>query len=262
MTLTPIPVDIAQYPQELHPYLKGAKLYDSSSSPHAKVLFIDKEKGYFLKIARVGDLDREYTMTCYFHERGLAPRVIEYLFDIEHDWLLTEKLPGEDCLAEKYLEEPTRLCDTLAQKLALLHSLHYEDCPVTDHTERYLFGVRQNYQTGQFNVSLFPDNWGYASAEEAYHIVKTKGHLLQTDTLLHGDYCLPNIILQNWQFSGFIDLDSGGVGDRHVDLFWGAWTLHFNLKTDQYRQRFFDAYGRDQVDEEKLRLIAACEVFG
>jgi kanamycin kinase len=52
------------------------------------------------------------------------------------------------------------------------------------------------------------------------------------------------------------------VGDRHVDLFWGAWTLCFNLGTDAYRARFLDAYGRDKAEEEKLRLIAAAEIFG
>ncbi len=144
----------------------------------------------------------------------------------------------------------------------MLHSFDFTGCPVPNHTERYLFRAEQNYINQQYDVSLFPDNWGYAKPEEAYEVVKSEGHLLQTDTLLHGDYCLPNVILDNWRFSGFIDLDSGGVGDRHVDLFWGAWTLFFNLKTDKYRQRFFDAYGRDKVDEEKLRLIAACEVFG
>ena len=79
--------------------------------------------------------------------------------------------------------------------------------------------------------------------------------------LLHGDYCLPNIMLDNWKLSSLIDLGNGGVGDRHVDLFWGAWTLWFNLKTDKYRDRFFDAYGRDKVDEEKIKIIAAAEVF-
>jgi kanamycin kinase len=92
-------------------------------------------------------------------------------------------------------------------------------------------------------------------------VINTKCHLLSSDTLLHGDYCLPNIILNDWSFSGFIDLDSGGVGDRHLDIFWGIWTLFFNLKTDKYRERFIDAYGRENVDEERLRIVAACEVF-
>jgi kanamycin kinase len=29
-----------------------------------------------------------------------------------------------------------------------------------------------------------------------------------------------------------------------------------------YRGRFFDAYGRDKVDEDLIRVVAAAEVFG
>jgi kanamycin kinase len=69
-------------------------------------------------------------------------------------------------------------------------------------------------------------------------------------------------MLNDWKLSKFIDVDHGGVGDRHIDLFWGAWSLFFNLKTDEYRERFFDAYGRDVFEPEMLRVIAAAEVFG
>ena len=69
-------------------------------------------------------------------------------------------------------------------------------------------------------------------------------------------------MLDNWKFSGFIDVDSGGVGDRHIDLFWGRWSLGFNLGTYEYSDRFFDAYGRDRIDDEKLKIVAAAEVFG
>jgi kanamycin kinase len=69
-------------------------------------------------------------------------------------------------------------------------------------------------------------------------------------------------MLDDWRFSGFIDLGNGGVGDRHIDLFWGAWTLWFNLKTDRYRDRFLDAYGRDKIDAPMLKIVAAAEVFG
>ena len=69
-------------------------------------------------------------------------------------------------------------------------------------------------------------------------------------------------MLVDWRLSGFIDLGAGGVADRHIDLFWGAWTLGFNLGTDKYRARFFDAYGRDKIDPDKIRVVAAAEVFG
>ena len=88
------------------------------------------------------------------------------------------------------------------------------------------------------------------------------GKYLQNDTLLHGDYCLPNIMLDNWRFSGFLDVGNGGVGDKHFDIFWGVWTLFFNLKTNAWYDRFLDAYGRDRVEPELLRTVAAFEVFG
>ena len=79
--------------------------------------------------------------------------------------------------------------------------------------------------------------------------------------LIHGDYCLPNILLDRWHFSAFIDVGGGGVGDRHIDLFWGLWSLGYNLKTWDYTDRFLDAYGRENVEEEMLRIIAAFECF-
>ncbi|HHY26760.1 MAG TPA: aminoglycoside 3'-phosphotransferase [Desulfitobacterium dehalogenans] len=262
MKLTPLnTADLSLYPPELRPFFYGAKLYDSSSSPEASVIFIDKDGGYFLKSAPQGVLEREAIMTRYFHDKGMSTNILAYLSG-ERDWLLTEKIRGADCTAVKYLEQPERLCDTLAERLAMLHAMDYAGCPIPNHTERYLAKAEYNHHSGIFDKSLFPGNWGYASAEEAWLVVERHGHLLRTDTLLHGDYCLPNIILDDWRFSGFIDLDSGGVGDCHVDLFWAVWTLFFNLKTDKYRERFIDAYGRDKVDEDMLRIVAAVEVFG
>lgn len=129
-----------------------------------------------------------------------------------------------------------------------------------DKTINYLATAEKNYHTGNYDQSQFP-SFGYSSAKEAYDILMSGKNALRDKVLLHGDYCLPNIILKNWNFSGFIDVGGSGVGDRHIDLFWGAWTLWFNLKTNKYRNRFFDAYGRDKVDESVLEVIAAAEVF-
>lgn len=91
--------------------------------------------------------------------------------------------------------------------------------------------------------------------------MRTRG-ALSGDSLLHGDFCLPNILLRDWRFSGYIDVGGGGVGDRHIDLFWGIWSLAYNLHTDRFSGRFLDAYGRRDVEPDKLRLIRAFELFG
>ncbi len=258
MLLKPIAFNADSYPEELHDFLRNAKLYNSSSSPEAQVTFIAKDEGLFLKRAPKHSLGREVLMTKYFHGKGLAAPVLAYMSD-DYDWMLTAKLPGDDCTAEKYLSKPEKLCDRLAERLRILHGMDFGGCPVQNHTEQFIEKAEENHRLGRYYNDLPSDYLGFKDAEEGYTFFTEKKGLLQTDTLLHGDYCMPNIIFNDWKFSGFVDLDSAGVGDRHVDLFWGLWSLLFNLKTPKYRQRFIDAYGRELVDEERLRVIAAAE---
>jgi len=258
--MQPFTPNLADLPEQLHTYLQQAALYDNSYSPEARVYLIDKDSGYYLKTSTAELLQREFEMTSYFHSLRLAAKIVEFITDGSQAWLLTEKLPGNDCTASIYLANPERLCDTLAEQLRALHSQNPTGCPNINHTADYLLQVEQNYHAHRFDTTIFPDS-NFASPQTTYQFIQANSHLLQPDTLIHGDYCLPNIILDNWRFSGFVDLGNAGIGDRHIDLFWAAWSLGYNLKTDRYRQRFFDAYGRSDIYEEKLELIAACEVF-
>ena len=83
-----------------------------------------------------------------------------------------------------------------------------------------------------------------------------KAELMKQDTFIHGDFCLPNIMLDNWKFSTFIDVGLAGIGDKHIDIYWVLWSLNFNLGTDQYMDYFLDLYGREKVDMEILKLVA------
>lgn len=261
MDLKSVELDLNKYPQEFHKYLVGAKIFDSSCSTEASVIFIDKGDGYFLKTAKKGELKNESIMTEYFHGKGLSAKVENYVSK-DKDWLLTEKISGQDCLADIYLENPKKLCDTIAENLIKLHALDCSDCPIQNRTGTYISTALNNYQSNGYDKRQFPDSFGYSSAKQAFAVFESNKKYLKSDTLIHGDYCLPNVILNNWEFGGFIDVGYGGVSDKHIDLFWGVWTLFFNFKTDKYQDRFFDAYGRNNFDEEMLRVIAAAEVFG
>ena len=254
-------INIENYPESLRPLLAGADVYDSRCASGAEVLFIDRDGGYFLKSMKRGELEAEATMTKYFGSLGLGAKVLSFE-QTDRDYLLTERVRGEDCTDRRYLSDPKRLCELYAELLYELHNRDFADCPVQNRIESYSALAFENYRTGNYDKSSFPDSFGYASAEEAMAVIKKYGSALKNDTLIHGDYCLPNVMLDDWRFSAFIDVGNGGVGDRHIDLFWGAWTLLFNLGTDAYRERFFDAYGRDKIEEEKLRLVAAAEIFG
>lgn len=251
------------FPEALHPLLEGADIYDSSCSTEARVWFIDRDGGYYLKAAPPRSLEREAVLTDYFHSKGLTAKNCYYrMGHLGHDWMLNERVAGEDCTHADYLADPKRLATLLGERLRMLHELDCADCPFPDHLDRYYAIAEQNYKAGGCDLSYSEGFGDYRTPEEAQAVIERDGHLLKADTLLHGDYCLPNVMLDDWSFSGFIDLGNGGVGDRHVDLYWGVWTLRYNLGTDAYADRFLDAYGRDKVESELFPIVAAFEVFG
>ena len=261
MKRTLVQPNLNDFPTPFRHLLENCKVFDSSCSREARVWFLDRDGGYFLKSAPKGSLAREARMDRYFHGKGLTSAVLDYRSE-ERDWLLTARVAGEDCTHATYLAEPERLCEAFAAALRALHEQPCADCPVSDRMAEYFATVEKNYRAGTFDPSFLPREAKGMSADEAYAYVMAHKDRFQSDCLLHGDYCLPNILLDDWRFSGFIDLGNGGVGDRHVDLFWGVWTLEYNLKTPRYGSRFLDAYGRDGVDEELLAVIGTAECFG
>jgi len=262
MQKTPIKLTPAEYPEAFGELLRGASLYDSSCSPAARVIFIDRDGGYYLKSAAAGTLRREADMTRWFGEKKLGAEVLDYRTEDGQDWLLTTRVPGEDCVFADYLADPARLCDTLAECMRMLHGMPYDTCPVQNRTAEWFASAEEGYRAKKFDPSYYADDYGSITPDGAWKTVSEGVPSLTDRVLLHGDFCLPNIMLADGRFSGFIDVGNGGVGDRHIDLYWVLWSLRYNLKTDAYRARFLDAYGRDAVEEEKFRTVAAAETFG
>ena len=60
-------------PPEVRRYAAGAAVYDSSCSPEARVYYLKKENGRYVKCADRGTLEKEAAMTAYFHGKGLGP---------------------------------------------------------------------------------------------------------------------------------------------------------------------------------------------
>ena len=256
MKRTPVSF-IPGLPDNLLPFARGQQLYDSSCSPQARVWFSGKDGGLYIKTAPKGTLKTEADMNAFFYSRRLGPQVLAYE-TYDADWMVTRAVPGEDCLYPQYPENPKRLSALLGELLRQLHGTDPTGCPVTDCSESFLASVTGNRAAGIAE----PAFWKYGTAEEAWQVVQKNRDILDSRVLLHGDYCLPNIVLQDWRFSGFIDVGHGGIGDRHLDLYWGAWSILFNLKEERWCSRFLDAYGRDLADAEKLRIIGAFQVFG
>ena len=253
-------LDLSLFSDNIRSYLTGADIYDYTFSERAKTYFIDKDKGYYLKIASKNMLIREMEMARYFAGKGFTSQVYEFDSDSERDILLTGKVVGLNCIKQVHLDNPEKLCDVISESLRRLHDADCSGCPYTGVTSKMIPQAHKNYKSGDYDAWLL----GYVDItepEEGYARLCELEHLLIEDTHLHGDACLPNIMLDDFKFSGFIDFEGGGIGDRHLDLLWALWSLQHNLKTNAYKERFLDGYGRDKFDKDRYILCGILQAF-
>lgn len=95
-------------------------------------------------------------------------------------------------------------------------------------------------------------------AYNMFHSVFVKTNYKSTgsisfESFVHGDFCLPNILVKNNKVSGFIDLGNAGMGDPLYDLYWCIWSFEHNLKTSIYTKELLD-YFNIEIDEVLYKL--------
>jgi aminoglycoside phosphotransferase len=81
------------------------------------------------------------------------------------------------------------------------------------------------------------------------------GHRKPGNVLAHGDFCLPNVLVQDGRLSGLVDLGGAGLASPETDLAAGVWTLQYNFGTG-FARAFLNAYGWPPMTDaaiEKLR---------
>ncbi len=76
----------------------------------------------------------------------------------------------------------------------------------------------------------------------------------QGHVLIHGDYCLPNVLVENGELSALVDVGGAGLGDPQVDLAAGVWTLQYNYGPGHARE-FLDAYGWKPLSDAKIEKL-------
>jgi kanamycin kinase len=79
--------------------------------------------------------------------------------------------------------------------------------------------------------------------------VKRRGNVL-----VHGDYCLPNVLLSDGKLSGLVDVGRAGFGNPEVDLAAGVWTLQYNYGLGCARE-FLDAYGWPPMTDTAIERL-------
>lgn len=76
-----------------------------------------------------------------------------------------------------------------------------------------------------------------------------RGHVL-----IHGDYCLPNVLVRDGRLSGLVDVGGAGFGSPDVDLAAGVWALKYNFGPG-FAREFLDAYGWPPMTDAAIERL-------
>ena len=209
---------VSRYPW----YETAAKIYRLESESDAIYLKIIEGQA-------TRNLERESKILEWVDGRLPTPKLLYYGFDEGVEYQLTSEVKG----TPTYKVQPNERTDAvrvLGETLKLIHSLGTAGCPIDNRIDKKV-----------------------AQIEDASELGHRSGENL---VFTHGDYCLPNIIIENAALSGVIDWDYGGLADPYVDFNSCIWSMGFNYGEQETKQKwtslFLESYGIDELDEEKL----------
>ncbi|MBQ7990142.1 MAG: aminoglycoside 3'-phosphotransferase [Oscillospiraceae bacterium] len=145
-----------------------------------------------------------------------APRVIACERDDGYCYLLMSRVKGRMSCDRSYLEHPKELLTILADALKMLWSVDIADCPCMRDPDSELKAAGYRVEHGLVDL----DTFGEGGFEDPKALLEwlTANKPDHEPVLSHGDFCLPNIIIEDGKISGFIDLGDSGVGDKWRDI--------------------------------------------
>ena len=201
--------------------LIGSKTYtvdDIGMSGNQVLIFEDM----VLKIEDVSASVRKQVEVMQWLEGKIpVPKVLEYEEENGKSYLLMTKIAGEMSCEDYYLERPEILVKALADGLKMLWQVDVINCPQVRDLDVMLKEARYQVENNLVDVdNVEADTFGENGFESPMHLLEwlENNRPSYEPVFSHGDYCLPNVFLQDGQVNGFIDLGRAGVGDKWNDI--------------------------------------------
>lgn len=170
-----------------------------------------------------------------------VPEVLDYGADQRHEWLLTRALDGTSAVDPVHCAHPEKLAPLLGQALRRFHTTPIDDCPFDFRLDVALPATRRRVDDSRVDPSWFSNAQG-RTAREAIDFLERERPESEDLVLCHGDYCVPNILVRDWQLAGYVDLGALGIADRWFDLAIALWSVTRNMGPG-HEDLFLASYG-------------------
>jgi aminoglycoside phosphotransferase/GNAT superfamily N-acetyltransferase len=176
------------------------------------------------------------------------------------EYLLMTAVNGRTAIDPHHKSNLKQLVDLLAEGLQQIHAIPIEDCPFDQRLLIQMEIARMRLIHDQVDETDFEPEWQGKSPVLLFEELLDSQPDYENLHFTHGDYCLPNVLIDDGQISGFIDWGLAGVADRYRDLALAARSLRHNWG-EEWVGRFFDAYGIKRLNKDKLAFYTLLDEF-
>jgi aminoglycoside phosphotransferase len=232
-------------------------------------MFIVREQGgvqNYLKIGRgisADDLVAETSRLNWLAGRMTTPIPEVVAFAIENGtaFQLITRLAGLPAYDERLQTDRAAVVTSYALALKELHSTNVAECPFVGTIESELVEAERRLRNEELSLNAFrQDSDGQTPAVVLEWLHCNLG-MMRNSVFTHGDFCMPNVLMSSpTRVSGLIDWGQAGVADIHRDLFGVCDSLYMNYGVG-WEPIFFEAYGIDEIDPDRLRFIEKLDLF-
>ncbi|MBM7571686.1 APH(3') family aminoglycoside O-phosphotransferase [Aquibacillus albus] len=252
-------------PQTLAKFTNGYKWKQITIGQSDAMTFLLRGTTYnqYLKIQpnnSVESLYKEKERLEWLQGKVSVPEVLYYDKDEVNEYLLITEIKGINASDKSYETNLPFTMKLLAIGLKTLHSLSIEGCPFNQKLDVKMEEAKNRVENGLVDEEDFDNERKDLKARELFEELISKKPINEELVFTHGDYCLPNIIIDKDKVSGFIDLGRAGISDRYQDLALAVRSITYNFGKEHV-PLFLKAYGIEKLDESKIFYYQLLDEF-
>ena len=203
------------------------------------------------------ELKAEACRLSWLSGRLLVAAVLQFEQDDERTFLLLSALSGES--AQESIGRAIRpevIVDQIASGLSRIHSIPVTDCPFDGSLANLLPRIRARIDAGLIDLDGFDSDPSSRHIEERWTELLSAHPATEDLVFTHGDFTLDNVLINDREISGFVDLGRAGLADRYRDL-----SIITRDLGPEWEARFFTAYGINYINREKLAFYRLVDEF-
>ncbi len=205
-------------------------------------------------------VESEVVLLRWLNGKLPVPEVLLHISDSEYEYLLMSEIKGICSYEHSLGSDIPEVVRLLAKGLRMIHRIDIRDCPIEQRLDMKIKKAEYRMMNGLVDENNFDDVHQGKKAADLYKELMDTRPCNEDLVLTHGDYCLPNILIDNWDISGFIDWGRGGVSDRYQDLALASRSLVYNFGA-RWVPLLFEEYGIEEIDYSKIRYYKLLDEF-